>query len=133
MCGLQPLTSNFELPSKNFPHHNSQANGDVQRMLGAMLRNFYRYVGAIYYLVTHAINFIPEYQTKLFISSIVDFLKWDAFGGLFHRHNLVPIALKLINRYCGMFSINPIHRFRCPEGGFFNFAMWWFASNSSEN
>ena len=67
-------------------------DGDIQRVLGAELRDFQRHVGSVHNRLIHPIHLVAEDQS-IFLSLGEfrrEFLQTDRIDGLLHTDDLIP-------------------------------------------
>lgn len=111
------------------PEHDSDAHGDIQRMLGTELRDFQRKVGSVHNLLPDAVDFVAEDQGIFFPGSSgriprlgTEGIQRDGMDRLFHADRRVPLTAKFAHSGEGVLVVFPSHAFLRPESCLANFS-----------
>jgi len=111
------------------PEHDSDAHSNIQRMLGAELRDFQRKVGSVHDLLSDTVDFVAEHQGIFFPGSSgriprigTKGIQRDGMHRLFHADHRVPLAAKFAHSGESVFVVFPGHAFLSPEGRLADFS-----------
>ena len=90
---LVNLLINAHAPT-SLPHNNSCRHAYIQRMLRAVLRNFYHAIASIYYVLPHSFHFVAEHKGVFFFFFKNKLSEFMAGLGLLHRQRFITRFLK---------------------------------------
>lgn len=94
---------------ENLPANDACTYGDIERVLGALLRYFNGTVGQSNHSVAYTFYFIPEHQAQLLVCFYLKMVQWDTLVGLLYGDNVITFLFEC--RYCFscVLMVGPCH------------------------
>ena len=103
------------------PHDDGGTTRNIQRVLGAMLRNFDTHVTGIDHLLAHALDLVAHHHSDLFPFFDNKLFEAHTVMYLLDRTNQVAVTFQILDCSNGSGIVLPVDRFLGSQGSLVNF------------
>lgn len=118
--------------AKQIPKHNPGADRDVERMLGAELRNLHAKITEVDDSLLHSFNFVAEYKGVSAVGSRGEVVEHDAGLGLLDGNEYIIVLFQLMYGVGSVGKILPFHAVLGAERGLVNLGRGRRGGDSAE-
>lgn len=112
----------FKTGRSKMPQDNADTDGDIERMLGAILRYFKGEIGRIHDILPDTIHLIPENECIFNPRDRLEPVKLDGTHCLLDADDGIAGLLQAGNRIKRVFRVFPFNAEFRPEGGLVDFS-----------
>ena len=114
------------------PENDAGGDGDVERVLGAELRDFKAGIGEVDGLLLYTADFVAEDEGGGLVGGEMEVGEGDAALGLLDGIEGVALGAEMAEGVEGVGKMLPGNGLLSTEGGFVDFAVGWGGGNAAE-
>ena len=103
------------------PQYNARCDGDVQRVLGPVLRNLQDAVRCVHDFLLDPVHLIAEDERVFFVLFGHEFIQADGIHGLLHAQDYISLLVQALHKFQCVRCILPLHTEFRAECGFVDF------------
>lgn len=114
------------------PEDDTDADRDIQRVLGAELRDFKAEIRGVYDILSDAGNLVAEYYGITFSRLGNELIEHHGTHGLLGAHDCITFLLETTDRVHGIIDMFPCDTILGTEGRFMDFCRWRYGTDSAK-